>query len=263
MVWHGSTPDISNIRKKSSMIDTIVVLVYRPDQRLIDAMAALSAGARVRPSKYYGWSRLLIEEPSYAAMEILQEQVPTTKLKLQVIELSLDFECVDAATSSQIIHWLGQHVVQPYGRDRLVNFKGTRYCSRRRWRGQGLKAYIQPKERSVVRLEWTIRSVRTLRAMGIERPSDVISIDLRAFWARRLKLRQIDRRALRRQYQRHHPHLSDQQVGRAVELWLRTLQNGEASEPAAQDAVIGLRDQWWVNQRTAIPTIPNELLLPG
>jgi len=226
-------------------------------------MAVLSAGVRVRASKYYGWSRLVIEEPSTEALQILEEQVPATEIKVQVIELSLDFECFNAASTSLTIQWLGQHVVQPYGRDRLINFKGTRYCSRRRWRGQGLKAYIRPQERSVVRLEWTIRSVTTLRAMGIERPKDVISIDLRAFWARRLKLKQIDRRALLRQFRRHHKHLSEKQARRAIELWFRALQNGEDREPAAQDAVIGLRDQRWVNQRTAIPTIPNEPLLPG
>lgn len=263
MEWHGNTPDISNIRSRRAGLDTIVVLVYRPQQQLVDAMAALSAGARVRASKQYGWSRLIIEEPSCEALELLDQQVPATEIMVQVVELSLDFECIDAATSSQLIHWLGQHIVQPYGRDRQINYKGTRYCSRRRWRGQGLKTYIRPKERSVVRLEWTISSTTTTRAMGIERPSDVMAIDHRAFWAKRLRLRRIDRRALRRQYRRHHPHLSDQQVGKAVELWLKAFQNGEASDPAAQDAVIGLRDQRWVNQRTSIPTIPNEHLLPG
>jgi hypothetical protein len=160
--------------------------------------------------------RLELKQPADAALRLLAQR---PEILINRIELALDLNFQDPADRDDAGDFFHRHLIRPWhGRKQKVRIykpgsqgglfeateelTGTRYDSGR-WAANQIVLYKQNHcritgEADCLHLEWRLNRLKAVRAAGIESGGDLPNFNHRAFWQKRLQLRDVDRRRLGR-----------------------------------------------------------------
>lgn len=175
--------------------------------------------------------RATVYQPSRAALERLGRR---NDILLNYAEIALDLT-FGSEEDKQTAHvFVCRHLVKQYHRDQDMRFVGadgnvTCYTGPRH-AANVIVAYADKPSRVTgashcAHIEWRMQGAASLRRAGIHGPRDLARLDHAAFWRKRLRLYDIDRRALGRRYHNHingtrrrHPWIFRHRCGFSLDL---------------------------------------------
>ena len=145
--------------------------------------------------------RLQLHQPTSAAIEMLARRDGVHVNYLEVaLKWTFDHQWENDAASA----YLDRYMVKNYQRGKVRYVQTTRYTGPREAPNNLVNYNNRPSkttgEVDCLKLEWRITGVAALRRAGLTSLDDILRIDHREFWARRLKLFDIDTVALGRRY---------------------------------------------------------------
>jgi hypothetical protein len=157
--------------------------------------------------------RLQLRQPALAALEMLAQRDDAYP---NILEVALDwiFASEEEREHAQRLYY--RHAVKPYHRGTVRYYQQTRYSDAQ---GRATNSAAYPEEYcritgelNVLHIEWRITGKAALQRAGLAQLSDIIAINQRPFWSKRLRLADINaemlgRRANNRQTKgrRRHP----------------------------------------------------------
>ena len=153
--------------------------------------------------------RLTIYQPTDEALHWLESHEVRNDVHMTRAEVSLDWVFDKEHDKQLSFEFACRYLVKSHHRDQGIRFVGedgkvTRYTGPRS-APNVLSAYADRHckvtgEIYCMHLEWRMQGSAALRQSGIHSFRDLNNLDPRQFWAKRLKLRDIDSRALGRMY---------------------------------------------------------------
>jgi hypothetical protein len=137
--------------------------------------------------------------------EVLQWVSNPPDVYLNYVELALDWIFDDKVGRDEADELVARYHVKKYHRDpRIRFFKRTRYTDRRSAPNNfvmyGDKPCRTTGELYCLHLEWRMRRHQNLKRIGIVNVADLLKLDHRAFWEKRLLLATFDLRKLGRMH---------------------------------------------------------------
>ena len=202
--------DVQQIKPAATMayIDEIQMWLQQPLTRVQLNRLAQQCGScywcpeTKRGQPEYG-QRLQLRQPSRSALHSFRAR---GDVLINRLELALDWTFDDHLQRDEASDLVGCYLVKRWhGRQQLGNCEGTLYTSRRLSVPTNLVVYADRPcritgEVNCVHVEWRTLGVRNLRRCGLATIDELLRLDHRSFWQRRLVLRAVNFAALGRHY---------------------------------------------------------------
>lgn len=188
-------------------VDTAFVYLSKElfprDRRLLDELCG-EKPVLLDPMPYHHmtWQRgFHLRRPSDQALEVLAKHVNLVSR----LDVALDLTTGPTSAAGWLHHYLNTRLVLPYRARAGVRMNGgTTYFAREAARNN-LVIYSDAHSarktedgHTCCHLEWRVRTARALAPIGIRTVQDVLNLDYRKFWRKRLRLREADDQDLRR-----------------------------------------------------------------
>jgi hypothetical protein len=195
-----------------SYLDKVCVWLIQPLARLehtrLQQRCHGLLHVRDKPAKF-DWrfcQRLQLNQPTAAAIEILARR---NDVHMNYVEVALDWVFDRPDDKDDAVTFLHRHVVKSHHRKQGIRFVvgehgATRYSGPRRAPNVLADYSDRPSKETgevdCLHLEWRIRGREALCRSGFVSVRDLLDIDHREFWARRLKMFDIEPAVLGRSY---------------------------------------------------------------
>ena len=149
--------------------------------------------------------RIQLHQPTAEAIALLVSIAEKQRLVINLVHIALDLIVRDQSEANALADYFNAHLVKRWHGRHRVSFEGsTRYTSKQRWGVQQLVTYADRPSKVVpgapcVHIEWRANGAPQVRSIGVKGPSDLLGLNLREFWQRRLVLEEVRADVLGRQ----------------------------------------------------------------